>query len=622
MVDKAADFSEAARIFAEEATSQMARAPKRDGSKQYKPRESLRDHMEAIFGLIPAAHHEVWIDAIEALDKYAENEQERLMIICPPGHAKTTVAGIVYPTQRIGLYPDRHMLYYGNTQTQAEKQSIAIRDMMSEPRFLQYYPDIRKSRTKTWGGAMWYLERPDTWDKDPTMLALGVDGPALGARADEIIFDDICDPENMSTEQQRKKVKDKIAAVAFSRQAGASRKTRMLAIMTRWHSDDIANFFEKEGFKTIWMPALGYWEYVHPFGPVKDLQKLEEQYDIKALETGKALWPKEYPENSFDGYRKNVPDIWLLEFQGLTTAGGGNRFKDTDFIGWSNDRVEFPDPEPSVIQAIGALAGNAEALEEIEAQKVQRLNPYAINTVLQFWDTANTAHKDSDSWVCETWAVASDGYYMLDVYVGKHEFPDGVKKVAELKNQPPTLLIGHNGEPVQHRVSYVYVESTGTNNGAAVVQTCSLSPYRLPITETTTGNKSKEERADTALVTFRDSPFYFTLDPAHYRGTTREEFLKQHYDFPRGLHDDMVDCTVHAINRLGTYFVQKRAAEDESSTHKATMEANLRMGKGHNRAVPMTTPSEAPRRVQRGHFGGSTAGRKFGGRGSRPDTDY
>lgn len=581
MVEKLGDFTEAARIFAEEATGQMARAPKRDDSNRLDPQKSLRDHMIAIFGLVPARHHQVWIDAIEELDSYDASEQERLMLICPPGHAKTTVAGIVYPTRRIGLYPERHILYYGNTVTQAEKQSIAIRDMMTDPKFLRYYPNIRKARTKPWGGSMWYLDRPDTWDKDPTMLALGVDGPALGSRADEIIFDDVCDPENMATEAQRRKVKDKIAAVAFSRQSGATRKTRMIAIMTRWHSDDIANFFEKEGFKTIWMPALGYWEHVHPYGPVNDLQNLEKQYNIKALEEGEALWPVEYPKHSFDGYRANVPEIWLLEFQGLTTAGGGNRFKETDFIGWSNDKEAWPE------------------------EQAKRLNPFTISSVLQFWDTANTANRDSDSWVCETWAVAADGYYLLDVYVSKHEFPDGVKKVTQMRNEPPTMLIGHNGETVVHKVSHIYVESTGTNNGAAVVQTCSQAPYRLPISEVTTENKSKEERADPALVSLRDNPFYFPLDETRYRGTTREEFLKQHYDFPRGSHDDMVDTTVHAITRLATYMVKKDGGEGRSH-----MEASLNLGRNKSRSAPLSTAGTGmPTKLSRGMFGGRKGGR-------------
>lgn len=613
ITDKAGGFQESARIFAEEMAAAMAVSKPKQAGANLNPRASLRDHMIAIFGLVPARHHQVWIDAIEALDAYEADEQERLMIISPPGHAKTTVVGVAYPTQRIGLHPDRHFLYYGNTQTQAEKQSIAIRDMMLEPSYLQFFPDIRRSRTKPWGGSMWYLDRKDIWDKDPTMLALGVDGPALGARADEIIFDDICDMENMATEAQRRKVKDKIAAVAFSRQAGASRKTRMLAVMTRWHSDDIANFFEKEGFKTIWMPALGYWEHVHPHGPVNDLQNVEKQYNIKLLESGSALWPEEYPENSFSGYITNVPEIWLLEFQGLTTAGGGNRFKDDDFVGWSNDKEAYPDPELAVIDIIAGLAGKDADKEKATEGLVQRLNPYDITQVLQFWDTASTANKDSDSWVCQTWAVARDGYYLLDVYMSKHEFPDGVEMVKTLYTAPPPNepLIGHNGQPVRHSVSHIYVESTGTNNGAAVVQTCSLPPHRLPIGEMTTGNESKESRADTALVALRDNPFYFPLDETAYRGVSREGFLKQHYDFPRAAHDDIVDVTVHAINRLKGFLVQK------SGKRKSSMAATIALGKNPGRRSPLSHPSSGSTRITKGRFGG-TRGRFGGGRNEHP----
>ncbi len=294
------------------------------------PVNSLSDHIRGVFGLEPARHHMVWIPELE------DESIERLMIICPPGHAKTTVAGIAFPSWVIGRNPGVHIIYFGNTSTQAEKQSVAVRNTVIGPAYQRYFPHIQKSPNNSWAGDQWYIDRPDLGDKDATMLAIGIDGPVLGARGDIFIFDDICDPDNMRTSYMRQKTKDTVAAVAFSRAGGQSRKVRMIAIMTRWHSDDIAAFFEAEGFKTIWMPATGYWDIVEPqLGKYINPSEIPQLPDtlLEAIEGGDALWPEEYPRDSlmYTNLRANSPHVWQLEFQGFTKRAGGNKFHTTDF---------------------------------------------------------------------------------------------------------------------------------------------------------------------------------------------------------------------------------------------------------------------------------------------------
>lgn len=328
------NFQDAARLFSDDVNEEIAPVVS-DIPHDLDPVDSLADFIRYVFGLEPAAHHLEWIAALEDEQNYP-----RLLIVAPPGHAKTTVAGIAYPAWKIAKNPAMHFLYYGNTQTQADKQSTAIRDLMLTPKVQRLFPAVKRSR-KGWAGNQWFLEREEVWDKDATMLSLGVDGPALGARADEFAFDDVADPQNMSTVAQRRKVRDQVAAVAFSRQGGKSRGARrMVAIHTRWHEEDLTNFFEDEGFKTIWMPAEGYWDVVKPnMRPgfrMSDLALPEWRELCAQLDGKRPLWEAEYDAAYFASYKRpELHDIWSLQFQGLTIRPGGNIFSVEQFKGFS-----------------------------------------------------------------------------------------------------------------------------------------------------------------------------------------------------------------------------------------------------------------------------------------------
>lgn len=488
--------------------------------RELDPRNSLADFIRVMFGLEPARHHLEWIAALEDEERYP-----RLLIVCPPGHAKTTVAGVAYPAWKIGRDVTRHWLYYGNTQTQAEKQSTAIRDIIQSEAYQRIFPEVKKSRTKGWAGNQWFLERPALWDKDATMFALGVDGPALGARADEFIFDDVCDPENMATEGQRRKVRDKVVSVAFTRQGGRSRgNVRMVAVMTRWHEEDLTSLFEAEGFRMLWMPALGYWEFVRPLGELKP-SEINDIPALDQLEQGAPLWPEEYDRDYFASYQREHPEVWQLEFQGLAVKPGGTLWKAEHF------------------RAHGIEGGAT-------------LNPLQLRGIFQFWDTASRAAKGHDFWVCQTWAWCADGYYMLEAYQGHHDFVTGIQKMRTQAER--TWRWNADGVEIAIQPRAVYVEVTGTNNGQAAIDT--MATERRPFYPLQAID-SKEERSGQAILQLERAPYYFPAAHDAYTGTTRLEFLQQHLAFPRAKHDDLVDATAWAVKTLAMFPVAGAAQE-------------------------------------------------------------
>lgn len=52
--------------------------------------------------------------------------------------------------------------------------------------------------------------------------------------------------------------------------------------------------------------------------------------------------------------------------------------------------------------------------------------------IVQSWDTAFKKNQENDYSVCTTWLVAENGYYLLDLWKGRVEFPELKRKVVEL----------------------------------------------------------------------------------------------------------------------------------------------------------------------------------------------
>lgn len=66
----------------------------------------------------PARHHQYIIAQLERLDR---GEIQRLLILAPPGSAKSTYASIQYPLQRLAKRPEENILCASNTQSLAEE---------------------------------------------------------------------------------------------------------------------------------------------------------------------------------------------------------------------------------------------------------------------------------------------------------------------------------------------------------------------------------------------------------------------------------------------------------------------------------------------------------------------
>lgn len=201
-----------------------------------------------VFGLWPAAHHSCWAELLQS-------DAERLLLIAPPGHAKSTWCTVIYPAWLIGRRPEVNILLVSATAAQATLFSGAVRAAVSESaEYQQLFPTAKPDRKRGWALAAWYVARTDGSNKDATVAACGVGGPLIGRRADVIIVDDPCDDATTATAARRDKLWRWYRQTLLTRLRPGG---RIIVVMTRWHPDDLAGRLIATGeYTTCHMPAL------------------------------------------------------------------------------------------------------------------------------------------------------------------------------------------------------------------------------------------------------------------------------------------------------------------------------------------------------------------------------
>lgn len=198
--------------------------------------------------LLCAPHQRVLFDFVEA--------HPRCVIRMPVGTAKTfSMAALTL--HLLGRDPAARGAIVSATQGQAMKPLAMARDLIELSTELRMvFPKLRKSPRKTdqWTQTEITVDRPPGI-RDPSLIAVGIDGALAGARLSWIVVDDILDRENTATPTGLKKVHEWFDSTVLSRidpHAG-----RIVVTNTPWHPDDVTYRLEEAGWPTLTMDVLG-----------------------------------------------------------------------------------------------------------------------------------------------------------------------------------------------------------------------------------------------------------------------------------------------------------------------------------------------------------------------------
>lgn len=144
-------------------------------------RKNLGPFAGYILNVRPAIHHLLICDHIERL---LNDEWDELIILAPPGSAKSYYTSIALPPFAMGTSPTPiNVLTASYSAELAEKWGRRVRNIVGTEEFGALYPHIRLSEESKAAGR-WATSRGDE------LYAAGVGGGILGFRADLGIIDD------------------------------------------------------------------------------------------------------------------------------------------------------------------------------------------------------------------------------------------------------------------------------------------------------------------------------------------------------------------------------------------------------------------------------------------------
>jgi predicted phage terminase large subunit-like protein len=304
----------------------------------------------------------VWVEHVAGLVAGQHpSGRRRLLVISPPGSAKSTWLSLLFPPWYLGNHPGDAILFFTSADSMARQFGGTVKSTLEgNERHAAVFPEPagRPDPQRGWSSEGLYLGGTPMGSKDPAYRALGYGASVVGARANGIILDDPLTQEQAQSAVEQEKAKRYHDMTVDSRlhpQTGWE-----IAIMTRWHENDLAShLMAKADWHTVELPALGEYPW------------------------GEALWPERFPVAWLEDKRKDIGGpLFNTIYQGDPTGLGGDVFREAS---WFRPLPTWFDRKP-----LG---------------------------IVQFWDHNFSSKTTSDYSVCLTLGVDREcRLYVLGVY--------------------------------------------------------------------------------------------------------------------------------------------------------------------------------------------------------------
>lgn len=252
-------------------------------------------------GFVPAAHHLLLIQYLEAIER---GDIERLMVLMPPGSAKSTYASVLFPPWFMGRSPEASILGVSNTTDLAERFSRRSRNLVSLPRYRNVFGFGISEDTQSVGN----------WENElgGEFFAAGMGAAIAGRRADLGLIDDpIKTREEADSDRIRQKQWDWYITDFTTR---LKPRARQILIQTRWHEDDLGGrILEREANR---------WTVVK-------LPMVATASDPLDRKPGERLWPEWFTEEMVEQARLDQR-AWNALYQQEPAPEEGDYFQSGD----------------------------------------------------------------------------------------------------------------------------------------------------------------------------------------------------------------------------------------------------------------------------------------------------
>lgn len=410
----------------------------------------------------------------------------RLILSMPPQEGKSSRVAEIFPVWALHQKPDLRIVVASYGMALARRNGRAIRNRIIANEELLGL----RIRDDVAAQHEWQLD-----GHAGGVYAAGIGSALTGRPADLMVIDDpIKDRKEADSETYRQAVWDWWTDVASTRLAPGA---PVVLILTRWHQDDLAGrlLAAEDGhlWRVINIPAQA--DHDPNKGETDPLGREPGEFLLSARGRTREQW---------EAIKVRVGSrTWNALYQGRPSPGEGGVFKRGWWRTYTQPRwINRPDGTRWVIGA---------------------------DEVIQSWDMAFKNTDASDYVVGQVWGRWGLEAYLLDQVCERLSFVDTLHAVRELSARWPQAVAK-------------YVEDKA--NGTAVINALARTvPGLIPVEP----DGGKEARAS-AVSPFVEAGQVFIPAPeiAPWVGA----FIDEHAAFPNGAHDDQVDATSQALNRL------------------------------------------------------------------------
>ena len=298
-----------------------------------------------------AAHHELMLTTMQDLleDRLVHKGQtvRRMMLMLPPGSAKSTYATVVTPSWYMGRNPGREVILAGYGDTIVKKHGKRARQICASAQFEQTFgtsPD-----PKTQAANEWALMNGSSYK------AAGITAGITGFRTSLLIWDDLIKGRKDADSPGIRN--DVWLAYIDDARSRKTPRAHEIGVGTRWHEDDHMGRILPEGYNgesgfiecrdgNIWLVLCCAAE-------------CEREDDPLGREVGEMIWPEWFDEDYWRDKRV-VPRSWASLYQQRPAPEEGIYFT-KDKIRRYTELPEYLDRYIAFDPAVTAEADSASA---------------------------------------------------------------------------------------------------------------------------------------------------------------------------------------------------------------------------------------------------------------------
>ena len=258
-----------------------------------------------------AHHHRLML---RKLEETSLKRHGRLMLMMPPGSAKSTYGSVVFPSRYLGQQGGRRLILASYGDVLARKMGRRTRAIIKQARYRHIFGCELSADSAA--------ANEFSLTNGSEYMAAGLTSGITGNRANGLILDDpIKGREAAESKVQRDKIWEAIFDDGLSRLLPGG---FVVVIMTRWNEDDPAGRFLPAGWNGDSGVFLGKdgneWE-------VFCLQALcENDTDPLGRKRGEYLWPEWFDEQHWAQF-KTRPRTWNSLYQQRPAPLEGDFFK-------------------------------------------------------------------------------------------------------------------------------------------------------------------------------------------------------------------------------------------------------------------------------------------------------